>query len=223
MRFFISLPLSIFVTLFSCSENSNRSAENDSVKYIENQSSIGESNRPCDSMDLKNAVSWKDTTCPNGIFVKYPVYKDHYGIKIGKGKTDTLLRYQFDCSVAGIIVPWLEFYDDETIVLARGSGASYWVYLIYTIQKDKIIFNGDYVVPIAIDLKTKRIAYPDTGNGIGDVITVKNFTTGASKSFPLPFMTKYVSAGYSGKFRGDLLDIEDEEKDKTTLALGTDL
>lgn len=181
MRLYIILLFSI--TFFACNSDvsSRKSGSTINPKILE----------PNDSM-LRHCIPEKDTLFNDGNFIKYVIIDTFYTLQIQVGAIDTLLSYQFNCSVPRGLVPSLYSYYKSIICLIRGTGQHYREFLICYSDSNKIIVNK-YETALAANLADNIVAYQSVDSSQN--VYIENIKTGKKKSFVIP--SKFSSTNIS--------------------------
>jgi len=139
----------IFVTVISCT---NQTSDNSSSNGLATK-------RPSikDTL-LQQCIHENDTIINEANAVNYVIIDSFYTLKVKIGGLDTLLPYQFDCSVPRGLVPSIHSYYKNTICLMRGHGFDYREFVIGYVNNNQIVLK-QYEIGLIADLKNDIVVY----------------------------------------------------------------
>lgn len=146
------------IALISCSGNK-----------INDVKSISKSKADSIGNPLKRCILEKDTIFDNGNSIRYVVFDSFYTVQIKLNGEDTLLPYQFNCSVPRGLVPSFHSFYNNIICLIRGYGFNYRAFTICYNDSDQIVIK-DYETALATDLRNDIVVYQDTSNSSNIII-----------------------------------------------------
>jgi hypothetical protein len=183
MNVIISNIISLWFLLFlsgSCANSTQDSAkESASLIKVENRN---------DTLLLKECIPQKDTFIDNSNSVRYVIVDSFYTVKVRVGGIDTVLGYQFNCSVPRGLVPVLHSYSKNMIGLIKGSGQHYREFIIIYVNNRRVIIKN-YETALATDMGNNIVVYrneEDQGK-----IVVENIKNGNKRMFIVP--EKYIT------------------------------
>jgi hypothetical protein len=148
-----------------------------------NKSSSIEKDIKKNDTSLRKCILEKDTMIDHKNLIKYVIVDSFYTLKIQVGGLDTLLPYQFDCSVPRGLVPSFYSFFKNTVCLIKGTGQHYREFIICYVENNRIIIKH-YETALATDLQNDIVVYqnPDTTKKI----YVANIKGVSKKIFNLP-------------------------------------
>jgi len=163
-----------------------------SCKYTDTtKSQVNKKNFLADTT-LKQCISEKDTTIDNANSVSYVIIDSFYTLKVKVGGLDTLLPYQFNCSVPRGLVPSFHSYFNNTIGLIRGHGFDHREFIVAYVN-DNLVTLKQYETALAMDLENDIVVYRDY-NHLEKVI-VEGIKKEGKKTFIIP--SKFATAEIS--------------------------
>jgi hypothetical protein len=111
-------------------------------------------------------------------------------LKLQVAGFDTLLPYQFNCSVPKGLVPTFYAFYKNIICLIKGAGQNYREFTICYLNDSKLVIKK-YETALATDLRSDIVVYQNYSNP--ENILAEHIKTGSKKTFIIPL--KYRKAG----------------------------
>lgn len=141
---------------------------------------------------LRKCILEKDTLIDEINSVKYVVVDSFYTLKIQVGGLDTILPYQFNCSVPRGLVPSFHSFYKNTICLIKGAGQHFKVFTICYADSNRIIVK-EYETALTTDLRNDIVVYQNYDSP--EIVNIEHIRTKSRKVFTIPsrFLSKIVS------------------------------
>lgn len=123
--------------------------------------------------DIRKCINHSDTAFGSNNSIKYIVIDSFYTLKIKLNRADTVLDFQFNCSVPYGLVPVLHSYSEHTICLVIGTGQHYREFFILSDYNDSLIINR-FETALTTDLKNNKVVYFSNESLIVEDIKLKS-------------------------------------------------
>lgn len=132
---------------------------------------------------LRRCIGETDTLIDFRNSIRYVVVDTFYTIELKVGGLDTLLPYQFNCSVPRGLVPAFHSFYGNIICLIRGHGFDHREFLIGYVDSGQIVLK-QYETALAVDLENEIVVYRDYDKP--EHVIVERIKGGGRKIFVIP-------------------------------------